>query len=1218
MASSSSSASQRRRPPRKRQPLSRSNSSFLGTIKNLVTAPLAWFASTDDFEDSKDLKGKRRRLAGAPTEPSIEDDDRLTRTKRMRLHSPTRDESLSQLPSSAAHHGYLDPPGAVFQQQQHRPHSPFDQPPSTRSASITRQYDFSNNNSNYIRASTLSRTMSIDPPNRPLSRASAMASVPLNRDTSMDSSSFIRTVPRDMSMPPLSARPSFRMRTSMTPQPPPPREVSEPPPLHSLGSNPTFIRAPQMKPSESMQGGLSRQSSVTLGSLVDSVRTNRSPVRQHSSLLFGTKDERASQSPRPESAIEKALHELDIYKTPLVPTRLRSSNIPATSSSADLFKSRRSSHLILMQDEKRINRLGRDVSGKKEVPVVNGTKPYAGEGGMKKLLARRKQEADEENDDGQPSIQDEGEDRMDEGVQKLGKRVATRVEISPPVLPPTKTDWFSANTISSSRPAATSSLRVGRTKARNHIARPPRPAKTKFSAAYDDDDAMDDAEELDPEAIERKKEREALEEAAKRAPVFQIPAGFSFAKEIKPIEDDSRNAKEPPIMSLPFSFAKPASVLANLPSQPSTTSSSGLQSSTTSIFGTNLQPASAAAPALSLSPAPPQKPPSPLPQVQSTGVAASAITNTGVPNFFANSSALAKPLDLPKSAPLIFTPQNAAPATAGSLTLVTPVKDADNPLWEGESKKDTVTQASGSTLFAGLGGTASGGAPSASSRSSVFDISSTSTSTAGPAPSIPAFGGAAKQNDAAPPPSQPSFFGGPPATMPTFSFSGPVEPTSSTLFGGDLLKASSPFGEPSTSATSLPSLDAPKLPVLSGEPSKAVNIAPGSAFGSTESKPTGLFGGPPNTATSATGLFSFGQPSTSASSAPFSEVVHFLLPFSFGAAPSTPPPVDVKKSTAFNFGSPATTVPVPAPASVGFSFSGGGSNASDVSSKPFAFGQPAAMTTTVRPSTPPRNQEQEVSMEESPTRDTQQMDKPIDRPILGGGGFSFPATAPGSTFGTQRNESSTSFSFGTQSSSTNPFVKDNKAIENTSFGGFGQAAASSTTFGFGQNKSSDIEPPRPSTTGSFAFGASPSSATGPAPAFAFGGPGNNSTGGLFGQPQASGSAPGSPSTFSQPSPFAFGAPLPPVNTSFAFGSQPASPAGGNNLSLPQPATPGGFGNTGAGFGQPQPSSPFGAPATAAPTAAAGALFTMGSAAPPPAGGARQIRKLPNRRAGAKR
>lgn len=265
MASSSSQPAHRRKPLKKRQPLARSNSSLLGTIKNLVTAPLAWFASTDDFEDPKDLGGKRRRLVAVPTEPSIGEDDGPKRTKRMRVHSPPK----SHRHPTPSDDGYLDPPGAAFQSRKQSNSSIL--PPASRSSPVYTQQsrDLSRNNNGVFRASTLTRTMSIDPPSRPISRSSAV--VPLNSDTSMDlSTSFVR---RDLSMPPLSTRPSFRMRTSMTPQPQIYREKSEPPDLTTLVSNPMFVRGPAVQSAESHQQVLPRQSSVTLGSLVESVRS---------------------------------------------------------------------------------------------------------------------------------------------------------------------------------------------------------------------------------------------------------------------------------------------------------------------------------------------------------------------------------------------------------------------------------------------------------------------------------------------------------------------------------------------------------------------------------------------------------------------------------------------------------------------------------------------------------------------------------------------------------------------------------------------------------------------------------------------------------------------------------------------------------------------------------------------------------------------------------
>lgn len=284
MSSSTSHNSHRRKPYAPRQ-LQRSNSSLLGTIKNIVTAPLSWFASTDDFEQSK---GKRRRVAAAPTEPILDQDDSHARKKRMRVHSPPRDDH--QFPSAATTGpGYLDPPGFVFNQQQQpqRQYNPISFPSAiNRSASVslptTTLQDYPSNvhqrsTHSPLRSTALSRTMSIDPPSRPLSRDSAMSSIllptPRDRDTSTERSMRPSTsTPRDLSMPPLSSRPSFRMRTSMTPQPHQlAREHSEPPTLSTLTLNPVFVRGPP-QPAESHNRLHIHPTVPTLGSLVESQR----------------------------------------------------------------------------------------------------------------------------------------------------------------------------------------------------------------------------------------------------------------------------------------------------------------------------------------------------------------------------------------------------------------------------------------------------------------------------------------------------------------------------------------------------------------------------------------------------------------------------------------------------------------------------------------------------------------------------------------------------------------------------------------------------------------------------------------------------------------------------------------------------------------------------------------------------------------------------------
>lgn len=236
---------------------------------------------------------------------------------------------------------------------------------------------------------------------------------------------------------------------------------------------------------------------------------------------------------RAVNAAEKALHELDIYKTPLLPSRLRgSSTIP------DMFKpkpQRAHTPILMLADRDEKPRLGKG-KGKGE---VNGTKPYAGEGGMKKLLARRRQEADEEREAERAQAMDDGtileeDEEEDQPRGKQGRSYGAglaREKHAPekkyeavPALPPVPT--FDP-TFDRNAGREQSSLRVGRTRiARNHITRPTSKSHNRFSAAFDEE------EEDDQMGDEKSADQIALEEAAKKVPVFSVPAGFSFAKEV--------------------------------------------------------------------------------------------------------------------------------------------------------------------------------------------------------------------------------------------------------------------------------------------------------------------------------------------------------------------------------------------------------------------------------------------------------------------------------------------------------------------------------------------------------------------------------------------------------------------------------------------------------------------------------------------------------------
>ena len=209
-----SPTSSERRPAK----LVRHNSSFLGAIKNLVTAPLTWFGNQDDEFTS----GKRRRpVQQAPTEPMLSIDEETRRSKRMRLHSPPQPaRRTSAIPRASS---------AVLPSRVNR---------STLSP---------------VRPLSISRTMSIDPPT-----CENSFNFVNGMDVSMD------TI-RDLS--PLSPRPSFRMRSSLTPQPRlTSRHISEPPPLNSfISSHPVFLHPPSVPHDPSP--------APTLGSLVESVRS---------------------------------------------------------------------------------------------------------------------------------------------------------------------------------------------------------------------------------------------------------------------------------------------------------------------------------------------------------------------------------------------------------------------------------------------------------------------------------------------------------------------------------------------------------------------------------------------------------------------------------------------------------------------------------------------------------------------------------------------------------------------------------------------------------------------------------------------------------------------------------------------------------------------------------------------------------------------------------
>ncbi|KAI0646802.1 hypothetical protein C8Q79DRAFT_1008969 [Trametes meyenii] len=1267
--------------------LTRSGSLF-GTLKNLVTAPLTWLTSQEDFEDAP---GKRRRNPNAvePDERSYDDDGRPN-AKRKRVDSPEPAPPPPRQPTRT-NQGYLDVPENLISGPSRRLTAPLGHArassftpslsaPSMRDVLPARRTASPAISASFSQPAAIQRTQSMDPPPyRPIS---------LSRDVSMEEG-ITGSAGRDVTMSPTRNTPfQLRARSSLTPQPsgqtfgPAPqhkgRDASEPPPLAALISNPVFV-----KPPPQLQQGHVTHSVTTLGSIAETKgHTGRSPLRQHSSLFLGSRVGANGEGSSTGyfvnmNAAEKALHDLDVYKTPLLPSRLRGSQtIP------DMFKPKKTHAPVLMRSEReRKPRLGTS-ERLQEDEQPTASKPYAGRGGMKKMLAKRKMEEQEERERERASAIETDQDEEADGPHKPAYKPPSEkdeVEIQkvPDVsLPPPEP----AQPVRPVGGREQSSLRVGRPRmSRNHIARPMSKARNRFSAVFDEDDGED-------YMLDEKSEQTTVEEPKKMPTLFESPKGFSFAQEKAPTPtaQEISKAKEPPIAALPFSFSKPGTSAAT-PSAAAQSFSFGepmkattpapllsAKSEITAPPSTGLStPLFPAVPSISLIP------PSPLPPKSVTSTPAPSSSVPSVPNFFANSSIFSKPgvtITPPSLTPTPMptsTSSGAAESTGTSGTAAAspmpfsfgapsgPSLFASTPqpvIEEKIAPKEEAPKPATTSLFGtagsstpfSFGNTASSN--TSSSTSTLFGVSSTQSKPSTVPPTGSLFGGPPttsaeppKQVQAVPqaapavstpqPVGTPFSFGAPakPVEPPTssplpFSFSTsnatstasattpssfsfgaskndtPKEPENKPLFGaseqtkpslfGAPAPSPSPFGgsQPSSAAAEVP----PKSPFTFGQPTQATTSAP------TIEAPKPLFS---STSTGGSGGFSFSAsgPSSVVPATPAKS------PFSFGASPATPPVTSATDSKpAFSFGPPSPAPQVSAPTTL-FGGPSNGSNGPDVSNKPFSFAAPA------RPATPPGH-EQEMRMEESPTRGAGMNINDHEQKQSTGFSFSAPSGSSGvSPFGQPSQAASSPFSFGAK---TETKTEPKPAAPFS----FGTSTSTGGGFGFGQKPAENTQSPiSPAPFGSSVpFGQSASNTpTASAPAFSFGAPHTPSGG--FGQPASS--APASPSTFGQPAPFAFGTPTSATAPSnlFAFGSQPASPATSTS-GLPQP--PGSSGGPSFAFGQPSPAtsqapaSPFGA---APPAPAGGVSFTMGSAAPQPqAAGSRAIKKLPNRRGGRQR
>ncbi|KAI0670641.1 hypothetical protein C8Q78DRAFT_1079583 [Trametes maxima] len=1250
----------RRRPIRGQ--LTRSGSLF-GTLKNLVTAPLTWLTSQEDFEDAP---GKRRRNPNAaePDERSNDDDGRPN-AKRKRVDSPEPAFPPHQQ-HTRTNQGYLDVPENLLSRRSQRLTAP---PSHARASSFTpslsapsmrdvlpaRRTASPAISASFSQPVAIQRTQSMDPP--------AYRPISLSRDVSMEDG-ITGSAGRDVTMSP-TRQTSFqlRARSSLTPQPsgqtfgPAPqhqgRDTSEPPPLAALISNPVFVKPPPQH-----QQGHVTHSVTTLGTLAETKGyTGRPPLRQHSTLLLGSRVGTGSGSSSTGyfgsvNAAEKALHDLDVYKTPLLPSRLRGSQtIP------EMFKPKKAHAPILMRSEReRKPRLGTSEKLQEdEQPMAS--KPYAGRGGMKKMLAKRKMEEQEELERERASAIETDQDEEVDGPHKPAYKPSDKDEevvvqkVPDVTLPPPEP----AQPVRPIGGREQSSLRVGRPRtSRNHIARPMSKARNRFSAAFDEDEGEDFM-------LDEKNEQVAVEEPKKMPTLFESPKGFSFAPEKAPtpVAQDISKEKEPPIAALPFSFSKPATSTATppAPAQPFSFGEPARVSAPAPSLPAKSETVAAAAsavpstPLFSAVPSISLIPPSPLPPKTDTPTAAPASSAPPVPNFFANSSIFSKPgvtIAPPTPTPAPATsigsgavesagPSGAPAASSAPFSFGAPsgpslFGNAPQPATaEKAAPKAEAPKPPAASVF-GTGGSSApfsfGNTTSSTSSSSTPSLFSSSpaepkSTTARPAGSLfgqsPAPAVENSRQAQAVAPTAPVAPAPVPASAP-FSFGAPAKPVEPP--------ASSPspfsFGTGTSSTTTAVPATAP--PFSFGASKADIPKEPENKplFGTSEQTKPSLFGAPaptsspfggsqPSSASAETAPkspFTFGQPTQATTSAPTIEAPKPLFPstssgssggFSFGASaapaavPAAPATPATPAKSPFSFGASPATPPV--------------TSATD--NKPaFSFGAPSPAPQVSAPTT----------LFGGPSGGSNGADV-LNKP------FSFgaparPATPPGHEQEMRMEESPTrgagmningheqkpsmGFSFGAPSGSQGV----------SPFGQPSQVASSPFSFSAKTETKTEPKPAAPfsfasstSTGGGFGFGQKPGesaqSPISPAPfgsSAPFGESASNtptasapafsfgaSSAPSGGFGQSASSTPASPSTFGQPAPFAFGTPTSTTAPSNPFAFGSQPASPATSTSgLPQP--PGSSGGPGFAFGQPSPAT---SQAPASP---------FGAAPPAPTGG----------------
>jgi hypothetical protein len=173
-----------------------------------------------------------------------------------------------------------------------------------------------------------------------------------------------------------------------------------------------------------------------------------------------------------------------------------------------MFKPKKVHAVVPMKSGKRdLPRLGTGRKKKKGKKEEDTRKPYSAISGMKKLLQRRKMEEEAEKDSAD-HVMDTSDTNAGDGIPTS----SSTTENVPTPLPEPDVPQHRVYA------RETSSLRVGRSRMRPDRPTSVRPSRTKFSAAFEDDDPVD---QKDPDVprFETK-------------PMFEPPKDFTFARDV--------------------------------------------------------------------------------------------------------------------------------------------------------------------------------------------------------------------------------------------------------------------------------------------------------------------------------------------------------------------------------------------------------------------------------------------------------------------------------------------------------------------------------------------------------------------------------------------------------------------------------------------------------------------------------------------------------------